>query len=93
MLHPGKLPMCQIWKLPRWQVQDGCLHGKKPCGMLLWPIDCPVAGQRKFQKHLHRCWKSVLCLVEIHFLWDRWTFVTDSTSEIDQRCISKECVT
>ena len=45
MLHPGKLPMCQIWQVPRWQIQDGCPHGKKPCGMPAWPADYPVAGQ------------------------------------------------
>ena len=39
MLHPGKLPMCQIWKPRRWEIQDGCTHGIKPCGMPSWPTD------------------------------------------------------
>ena len=27
------LPMLAIWQTPRWQKQDGCFHGKNPCGM------------------------------------------------------------
>ena len=36
----------------------------------------------KFQKKMHRCYKGVLCFAEIHFLWDRWTFVIDSASKL-----------
>ena len=31
----------QIWQIPRWQKQDGCFHGKKPCGMA---ASSPIVG-------------------------------------------------
>ena len=31
----------QIWQIPQWYKQDGCSHGKKPCGMV---ASSPIAG-------------------------------------------------
>ena len=74
----------QIWQNLRWQMQDGCTHGKKkPCGIV---ASSPVTGTIL---ELHGYWAGLD--FSMSYIAHRWSYATHVPSRCECCCIQILC--